>query len=203
MKELKLEVSEDAYQKALTVFFQGEKIRKLYAPVYKRHVSKLKRLETKDSLITYLNSLEAKLLKNYTLYLLSKASQSEKQLKYKLKSRYFSDEAIENVMLFLKQNDLIDDRSLMESKIHSLLCKGYGENYIFQKLSLDFQIDNKEFSEIFFQLSDEKFTEEKLVRLIEKRKKSGDYKERQKSYLFLRRKGHSHETAEKVLKKVY
>ncbi len=203
MSDLSLEFEKDEYKKSLVLISDQEEIAKLYYPLYKRHQKAILRFKDKLKLEKFLRELEAKVIRSYALYLVTRSAQSEKQLTEKLKQRFFTSSAIREILIFLKKYEFIDDDSLLKQRIKKLISNGYGKLYVYQKLSQQFFLNRNHFDEIFEDVFKQDLVVEKLVAVINKRKKSNDFKDKQKQYLFLRRKGQSHDITEKVLAEVY
>lgn len=150
------------------------------------------------------NNILLKKAKDKALKYLSYKMRSEKQVKEKLLEDDFPQIIINKVINTLKKYNYINDdifaKAFIKDKIN---LKGYGIfkiTYELKMLGISEEIFNK-------YLEDENFfnEEEKAIELLEKKIKRIDYidfKERQKLYAYLARRGFSFETINKALNSI-
>lgn len=199
MKDLDLDQQIEISKDELIVYLDDKSFYRGYYPLYKSYIGSISSIKDRAQLMCYLKGLEKKLIKKYGLDLLSKKSYSEKLIKLTLQQKYFSQEAIEYVISFLKYYDFLNDRRLFKQKIKCLEDKGYGQYYIIKKLERQYFFNKDEYGDLLDNFSNR----EKVIHMMIKRKKSNNFSERKKLYLFLLRKGHSHEFARDVLNHIF
>lgn len=133
--------------------------------------------------------------KKYALKILSEKVYTEKQIYDKLKKRKYSDIVIKNIIVYLKENKLIDDCSYIKEIIFSYNNKNYGKNRILDELMKD-GISKENLSLLEF---DEEKEEEKAMAALDKfvRKQSNKSlnKLKQDAYAHLINKGFENEIA--------
>ena len=133
-------------------------------------------------------------LLNYSLKLLGNRDYFEIELKMKLINSGYSEKDIDEVILYLKDKNFLNDLSLIERKINFYQRKGWGEFKIYKyllKLGLD-QNFVKESIKKFLDLSLEK----ENIKKYSQRKEDFE-----KKIMFLKNKGFRESLIFEVLKK--
>lgn len=150
------------------------------------------------------NNILLKRAKDKALKYLSYKMRSEKQVRQKLLEEDFPEIIINKLINILKKYNYINDNNFAKAFIKDKLnLKGYGIfkiSYELKMLGISEDIFNK-------YLQDENFFNEegKAIELLEKKIKKLnyiDFKERQKLYSYLARRGFSFETINKALSSI-
>ena len=127
--------------------------------------------------------IEYKRAKSYSLYLLARKSYHSKDLKEKLLQKNLSKKAVEKTILFLQKIKYLDDMDFIKRAIEKEHRKGYGQKYIFLKLSKKGLFLSSFESTYSSLISDD--MEQEMIKKLLKKKKSLDFKK--KANFFLRR----------------
>lgn len=153
----------------------------------------------------YNNILENTVFKNAkdkALKYLGYKMRTEKQVKIKLYSYDFSESIVNQVINLLKEYNYINDEEYAKSFIKNKMnLTGYGSLKI--RYELKMQGIQQEIFEKYLQEESELSEEKKVIELINKRVKNLveiDYKEKQKIYAYLARRGFSYNIINIALK---
>lgn len=148
-----------------------------------------------------LNNLLLNKAKNKALKYLGYKMRSEKQVREKLLESEFPEIIINKVLLMLKKYDYINDEEYAKAFIKDKMnLKGYGS------FKISYELKMQGIGEDIFKkyLEDEDFVneQEKAIALLEKKIRKIekiDYKEKQKLYAYLSRRGFSFDTINNAL----
>lgn len=155
----------------------------------------------KEKYLTILNDILMKKAKDKALKYLSYKMRSEKQVREKLIEEQFPKVIINKIIQILKKYNYINDEEYAKAFIKDKVnIKGYG----FFKIS--YELKNQGIDEHIFKkyLENEEFVDEqkKAIDLLKKKIKRIDvidYKEKQKLYAYLIRRGFSYDTINNAL----
>lgn len=161
----------------------------------------------KEKYDNILKNILLKQAKDKALKYLSYKMRSEKQVRDKLIQNQFPSNVINKVINILKKYNYINDEEFAKTFIKNKMnIKGYGSFKISYDLKLQ-GINEEVFKKYLY---DENFVnEEKEAIILLKKKiknipniKNIDYKEKQKLYAYLSRRGFSYNTINNVFKKI-
>ena len=177
-KKEKLKISKDAFLS--TYIYEGKLLSK-------KEIKKIKEIDA------------ISLLLNYALNLINKRHYSEKVLREKLYKKQANKEAINQVILRLKENDLLDDQALMEDLINWDNERNFGQNKIIKHLK-EQGVPDSLINKIKFKPSEELKKAKRLIPKLEKKYARYGFNNMKKHiYQSLVAYGFSYETASEAL----
>lgn len=142
--------------------------------------------------------MDSEVLKKVLKYISIKP-RSEREVKnYLVKKCNLSEAKIEEVLDYLRKNNLVDDSFLKESYIHSRVSRGFGKRYIKLKLAMrGIEVKDEEI----------KVDIDRVVEIVRKKYSKDLEKDREKAkrkiFNFLCYRGFSREEIFNIIKKVF
>lgn len=143
--------------------------------------------------------------KSAALRIIERTIKTEKEIREKLVSKEYDEEAINRSIDFLKEYNFLNDENYArmyvrdkskgqgKNKIkYSLIRKGLDEETILEELS---KIDEEEEENIAYEMALKKYN-------VIKKRESDDYKLSPKLYRFLISKGYGYDVASRVIKRI-
>lgn len=195
MNKAKIVRKEGNYQ----IFWEEKLLKEVDNSLLVRGVYALASSQTKEELEEKLLDLQVKKGKALAVYWLSRRGVFQKELVEKLKGKGFPDEAIEKTVAFCQKIGALNDQKLAEEWINKELRKGRGALSAFYKMRQwvekeQLTVDWENLSSLEIKAI-EKVCEKKRISLPVE-----SWKERQKLFASLLKKGFAKESIEEVLK---
>ena len=194
IKFLKAEGSRDRWQ----IWVDGELWKEVHTSIFGRH-PKFPSLSSESNLETTFDTYEYQRVRNYVIWRLSSQAYHSEMLKKLLRNKCVQSHTIERVIQEFQEKGLLDDALWIQFFMQSQQ-KRYGMKVILAKLYAKGL--TKESLEKISEEWQHSSEEENIRRILEtkyRRKDLSDYKERQKAFVYLSRKGYSFETIQQVL----
>ncbi len=188
--EVKINPSEEN-QRHLHIWQGDLYIKKVDKILFKRHLAQIRKM---TNIQQEIEILEKKVAYSYLLYLLSRQSYSNHELKKKLSSRLFSSESIAYVLD--KASCYICEEELMNSIIRIEVSKGKGERVIVEKLAYRLGLQREEVADMVREKYSSETQERKAIEIVKKKFKGEiDQAKKVKALRFLVSRGFSYQIA--------
>lgn len=172
--------------------------------IYKYGLKKDMEVEL-NKLSQIINDDEFMKCKNSALRMVERTYKTEKEIKDKLLSKEYSEKAIDKVLEFLKEYNLLDDKKYTKMYVndkiknqgrnkikYALIRKGISEDIIDQKIS---SLDSENEREVAYNLALKKYN-------ILKKRENDKFKLSGKLFRFLIGKGYDYDCTNYVVKKI-
>ncbi len=185
---------------SIDVYWEEEFLHTVDRKLFFKELTALPPVLTRQEFSQVFFLLEVKLAKRLVVRLLARKGYLSRELEKKLSSKGFSIAAIEQAITFGQKGGYIDDEQELQRLIRSEMRKGSGPQAIVMKLK------HKRVSEEQLKSIKEELRHRELTSLQEWLAKKrievdiGDFKQRQKLYAQLMRRGFSAEAISSVLK---
>lgn len=169
--------------------------------IIKHSIAEEKEID-KDELESLIKKCEETAAYNYSLRLLNNKDYTSKDIKKKLKQKYYSDQTINSVLEKLKLYEFVNDERYVKKYIdYSLNIKRTGKN----KILFDLQNRGIKSSEIEALEIDEEVQYSNAYNLALKKMKSikDNTKQEEKIFRYLLSKGYDFELIKRVLRRVF
>lgn len=192
----------DKDPKRLLIYLEGELWKEVSKFAFRRYLQPLARLSSRDEVIEKFKEVQKKVATNSAINALAKRARFTKSLRSEIAKKGIDLPIIDEVLEACTKKGYLNDAALACSHVRVRLRKGYGMTRILMELKEKTGLSLEKVKEMVE--FDTETEEDTLLQLLEKKYKNrdlSDYKERQKVFAALVRRGYKSDQVANALSK--